>query len=257
MTSTSRRGWRGERRDAPSFSEVLHVLRERRLLVAGVVLVLAGAALLVGLYRGPVYVAEATVSLEPQEELADDEAREAFLREVQVAVASDEMLREVMRRADWGHGIGAFRERLDVRPSTTGGGEPGLRVGFSSPEPEQAARAANAYAELFADRVERLDEERLAGGTQIAAAGVERRAVTPPPRGGGGRTALPLRGGRRRGGAAARWRRGHAARGANPRLAGRSRRRDDPAGAGARGHTGLRDRTGPTAGRRGRREGVT
>ncbi len=184
MTSTSRRGWRGERRDAPSFSEVLHVLRERRLLVAGVVLVLAGAALLVGLYRGPVYVAEATVSLEPQEELADDEAREAFLREVQVAVASDEMLREVMRRADWGHGIGAFRERLDVRPSTTGGGEPGLRVGFSSPEPEQAARAANAYAELFADRVERLDEERLAGGTQIADARVERRAVTPPPRGG-------------------------------------------------------------------------
>ena len=183
--------WRGERRDAPSLSEVLHALSERRLLVAGVVLILAGAALLLGLYRAPVYTAEATVGITPQEEIGDDEAREAFVREVRLAVARDggeaRLRREAMRRAAWTAGPREFGERLDVVPSV-GGDEAGLLVRFAAPEPEGAARAANAYAAAFAREVERLDGGRLAGGTLIAEAGVESPAVPPE----GGRAALPL-----------------------------------------------------------------
>ena len=184
--------WRGERRDTPSLSEVLYALSERRLLVAGVVLILAGAALLLGLYRTPVYPAEAVVSIGAQEDLVDDEAREAFVRQVRVAVASDggerELRREAMRRVEWPAGPEEFGERLDVRP-LVGGDVPGLVVRFSAPEPEGAARAANAYAAVFAREVERLGGERLAGGALIAQAGVESRAV---PTAEGGRGALPL-----------------------------------------------------------------
>lgn len=192
-TSTRRRGWQGERRDAPSLSEVLYALRERRLLVAGVVLVLAGAALLLALYLGPVYAAEATVSVRPQEEVGDEEAGEEFMREVQVAVVTEDLLRRAMRRASWEAGMEKFRERLDARPFTTPDGEPGLRVRFSGDDPGRAARAANAraanaYAELFAEGVGQLDEEWLPGGTPIAGVAVESKAV--PPEGGPG--AKPL-----------------------------------------------------------------
>lgn len=165
--------------------EVLYALRERRLLVAGVVVVLTGAALLLALYLGPVYAAEATVSVRPQEELGDQEAEEEFMQEVQVVVVTEDLLRQVMRRAGgWGAGMEEFRERLDARPFTTQDGGPGLRVRFSGDDPGQAARAANAYAELFAERVGRLDEERLPGGTPIAGVAVESKAV--PPEGGPG-----------------------------------------------------------------------
>jgi capsular polysaccharide biosynthesis protein len=175
----SRRDWQGERRDDPSLSEVLYVLRERRLLVAGVVLVLVCAVVLFGLSEEPVYTAEATVSVSPQERLSSDEQREAFLAEVRGVVATEEFLREVMRRADWRAGSEQFTERLDPQPLVTEGGESMLRVRFSGSGPEQAAHAANAYAELFVERVEQLNDERLAGGTLAADASLERRAAPP------------------------------------------------------------------------------
>ncbi|MBA3702658.1 MAG: hypothetical protein H0W79_07505, partial [Rubrobacteraceae bacterium] len=101
MTSTSGRGWRGRARDDPSLSEILYVLQRRRLLVVGVVLVLAGIALLFGIFREPVYTAEAKVSVRPQEELDGEEAMLAFLEEVRGAVVTQEMLSEVRRRAGW------------------------------------------------------------------------------------------------------------------------------------------------------------
>lgn len=176
MASDSRRGWQGQRRDGPSLSEILHVLRGRRLMVTGVVLVLAGAALLLGLFREPVFTAEAAVSVRPQEKLGDEEARETFMREVQGAVAMQEVMGEVTRRAGWSRGTAAFAERLDPRFATRNGG-PELRVQFSGPTPEQAASAANAYAELFAERADGLGEGRLAGGTLVAEASVEQRAT--------------------------------------------------------------------------------
>jgi capsular polysaccharide biosynthesis protein len=84
-----------------------------------------------------------------------------------------------MRRAGWEAGLAEFRERLQAEPLVTRNGETGLRVRFSGSQPEQAARAANAYAELFVGRVERLNDERLAGGALAADASVERRAALP------------------------------------------------------------------------------
>ncbi len=175
MGSISRRGGQ---RDDPSLSEVLYVLRERRLLVAGSALIFALAALLFGLLREPVYTAQATVSVSPREELGADES-ETFLEGVVVVVATEELLREVMRRAGWEAGLGEFRDRLDPQTFATQDGGSGLRVRFSGSEPEQAARAANAYAELFVEKVERLNDERLAGGALPADASVERRAAPP------------------------------------------------------------------------------
>ena len=175
MTSTSRRGWQGGRRDDTSLAEVLYVLQGRRLLVIGVVLVLAGTALLFGLFREPVYTAEALVSIAPREELDDEEAREAFVQEVQGAIVSEDLLLEAMART--GAGAGDFPELTDAQPFVTSEGETGMLVRFSGPEPELTARAANAYAELLVGRVEGLDDRRLAGGAPDAA--VERRAAVP------------------------------------------------------------------------------
>jgi capsular polysaccharide biosynthesis protein len=170
---------RGEQRDDPSLAEVLYVLRGRRLLVAGCALIFALAALLFGLLREPVYTAEATVSVSPREGLSDDDEREVFLQGVLGIVATEGLLRKVMYRAGWEAGLEEFRDRLDPRIFVTRDGGSGLRVRFSGSEPEQAARAANAYAALFVEKVERLNDERLAGGALAADASVERRAARP------------------------------------------------------------------------------
>ena len=157
-------------------------MRGRKLLVTGVVLVLAGTALLFGLFREPVYTAEATVSLTPKGELNDEDAREAFVQEVQNLVVTEDLLLEVASRTGAEAGIGEFPELSDVRPFVTSdGGRAGMVVRFSGPEPELAARVANVYARLFVKRVERLDDAQLAGGLPAADAAVERKA-TPPER---------------------------------------------------------------------------
>ena len=177
MTSTSGRDWRDRARDDPSLSEVLYVLRRRSLLVVGVVLVLVGIALLFGLFREPVYTAEAKVSVRPQEELEGEEARLGFLEEVRGAVVTQEMLGEVRERAGWEAGPKAFSERLDPRPFVNTDGGSGLQIQFSSSEPGQAALAANAYAELFVEGIEDLGDRPLADGVPVAEAVVEQKAV--------------------------------------------------------------------------------
>jgi len=176
VTSSSRRGSQGGRRGDPSLPEILYVLWERRLMVIGVVLVLAGAALLSGLFREPAFTAEAVVGVTPEEKLSDEEARETFMREVQAAVAMQKAMPEVVRRAGWERGPADFAERLDPR-FVTWNGESGLRVQFSGPTPEQAARGANAYAGVFAERAAKLGDARLAGGTLVADASLEGSAM--------------------------------------------------------------------------------
>ncbi len=62
ISPVGRRGWQGEQRDDLTLSEFLYVLWERRLLVAGVVLVMVSAALLFfGLFKEPVYTAASAV----------------------------------------------------------------------------------------------------------------------------------------------------------------------------------------------------
>jgi capsular polysaccharide biosynthesis protein len=179
VRSISRRGWQRERRDDLPLSEILHILWGRRLLVVGIVLLLVLLALLFGLSREPVYTAEAVVSIEPRERLVNDQEKEAFVEEVRgTVVATDGFIQEVMRRARWETASREFKDRLDFETMAQGD-ETGMLVRFSASDPGQAARAANAYAELFVERVERLNEDRLAGGTLAADAVVEHRAVPP------------------------------------------------------------------------------
>jgi uncharacterized protein involved in exopolysaccharide biosynthesis len=163
---------RDRTRDDPSLSEILYVLQRRSLLIVGVVLVLAGIALLFGLFSEPVYTAEARVSVRPQERLDGEEAMLAFLEEVRGAVVTQEMLSEVRRRAGWEAGPQAFSERLDPRTVVDTGSGPGLEIRFLGNEPGQAALAANAYAELFVEGVEDLGD-----GVPVAEASVEQRAL--------------------------------------------------------------------------------
>jgi capsular polysaccharide biosynthesis protein len=177
VASTSGRGWRDRAREDPSLSEILYVLHRRRLLIVGVVLVLAGIALLFGLFREPVYTAEAKVSVRPQEELDGEEATLAFLEEVRGAVVTQKMLSEVRRRAGWEASPKAFSERLDPRTVVNTDGGPGLQIRFLGDEPGQAALAANAYAELFVEGVEDLGDRPLADGVPVAEAAVEQKAL--------------------------------------------------------------------------------
>jgi capsular polysaccharide biosynthesis protein len=179
ISPVSRRGWQGEQRDDFLLSELVYVLWGRRLLVAAAVLILVLLALLFGLFKEPVYTAEAVVNIKPREELSSTEERETFMEGVRGAVVTEKLLRGVMRRAGWEAGLAEFTERLEVEPTVTRNGQTGLQVRFSGSQPEQAARAANAYAELFVGRVERLNDERLAGGALPADASVERRAAPP------------------------------------------------------------------------------
>jgi capsular polysaccharide biosynthesis protein len=56
-----------------------------------------------------------------------------------------------------------------------------VRVRFSASTPEEAARAANAYAEVFVERVREL-EGRPVGGSVAVDAGIERVAEPPERR---------------------------------------------------------------------------
>jgi capsular polysaccharide biosynthesis protein len=172
VRSISRRGWQSEQRDDLPLSEILHVLWGWRLLVIGVVLLLVVLALLFGLVREPPYTAEATISVEPRERLVNDDEREAFVEEVRSTVVTQEWLRGVMRRAGWQGDPKGFKSRLDFE-TVPQGDKTVLRVRFSGTGPEESLRAANAYAELFVARVEKLNDGGLA-----ADAVVESRAVT-------------------------------------------------------------------------------
>ncbi len=178
MTSTERRLWQDGRRDTTSLAEVLHVLRGRRLLVVGSVLVLAGVALLLGLFRGPAYTAEAAVGFAPQQAPEDENARRAFAQEVFSAVTSPEGFSQAVKdEAGWRGEPEEFRDRLDPGLVVSGEGVMEMRITFSGREPGEAARVANAYAETFALQATRLDDGELSGGGGLAGAQVMRRAV--------------------------------------------------------------------------------
>ena len=136
------------------------------------------------------------------------------------------MLGEVRRRAGWEAGPEAFSERLDPETFVSRNGSSGLQIRFSSDEPGQAARAANAYAEVVrrGGRETRRQAARRRRAGRRGRRGAEGRA-------GGLQSAAPdLRGHRRGGGVAARGRRRPDTGGKGERLAGRARRR-----TGARG----------------------
>ena len=156
------------------------MLKGRRLLVVGAVLVLTGVALSLGLFREPAYTAEAVVGFAPRQAPGDENAREAFAQEVFTAVTAPEGFSEgVRQRADWRGEPGEFQDRLDPGVSVSGGGGMEMRVAFSGRGPEEAARVANAYAQRFALGAGRLGDGQLSGGTGVAGSQVMRRAGGP------------------------------------------------------------------------------
>lgn len=152
--------------------EILYVLWSWRFLVAAIVVVLVAGAVLLGLFRERLYTAEAVVSLQPREELSPEDS-ETFVLEVVGAVEPEILLRDVRREIGWEDGSEDFRERLDVQPIVSRKGDPALRVRFSGSEAGEAVRVSNTYAKLFVERVEKLNDQRIAGGSLAAAARVE------------------------------------------------------------------------------------
>jgi hypothetical protein len=147
-------------------------------MVVGATLVLALISLVFSLLQEPVYTAEATVAIVPLESDSGEDL-EGFSVEVLGVVATEDFARGVMQRAGWQAGPGEFDKRLDVKPVVTPDGEARLRVLFSGSDPEEAARSANAYATLFAQRVRELNDQRLAGASLAADARVLQEASPP------------------------------------------------------------------------------
>lgn len=165
------------RREDYSVREILYVLWSRRALVVGAVLVMLAAAMLFSFSREPVYTAEAVVSILPRQQEQNQAEREAFLDEVFAVVANDELVGEASREAGW-RTEADFRERLEPELFVSQE-RSGIIVKFYGASPEVAADAANAYATLFVERVEQLNERRLAGGTLAADASIDSQAVAP------------------------------------------------------------------------------
>lgn len=165
--------------DDLSLSEVLYILWSRRVLVSGIIIVMLAGAILFSFSREPVYTAEAVISVVPRQQELSQGEREAFLDDVLGVVAEDAFLDAVMAEVGWRAGDADFRERLDPEPFVNQDQSSGVVVRFSGMTPEGAASAANAYSTLFVERVERLNERRIAGGTLAAEASVEREAAPP------------------------------------------------------------------------------
>lgn len=178
-TSLSERRLEGRRREDLSVYEILYVLWSRRTIVVGAVLILLAAAMLFTLSREPMYTAEATISIVPRQQDPSQSEREAFLDDViSVVVADDELLNEVVDELGWQGGASDFRARLEPE-SFASQESSGVIVRFSGATPEEAAEAANTYSTLFVERVGRLSERRIAGGTLAAEASLDSEAEAP------------------------------------------------------------------------------
>jgi uncharacterized protein involved in exopolysaccharide biosynthesis len=170
-------GWQREQRDDITLPEARHVLWERRALVAACTIFFLAIALLYGLSREPVYTAEATLSVQSEEGVAPAGSFDEVLSGLRDSAAMQGIKKEAAEKAGWTAGQSDFNERLEV-PEQVKNDE--LKVRFSASTPEEAARGANAYAEVFVERVGEL-EGRLAGGTLAVDASIE-KAAEPPQR---------------------------------------------------------------------------
>lgn len=157
--------------------EILYVLWSRKALVAGAVAALLAAAMIFSLSREPVYTAEATIDIVPRQQEPSQGEREAFLDDVLAVVADDELVGAAAEEVGWRRAAD-FGARLEPEPFVNQE-RSGVIVRFSGPAPRPAARAANAYATLFVEKVERLNERRLAGGTLAADASIGAEASAP------------------------------------------------------------------------------
>ncbi len=166
-------GWQREQRDDLTLSEARHILWEWRAVVAGCTLLFLVAALSYGFLREPVYRAEARLSVRSEEGVGPA-AGDEFLSGLQDSVAMRGLNEEAAARAGWEAGQRDFTERLDVERTN----DEEIKVGFWAPTPYEAQRGANAYTEVFVERVREF-EGRLVGGTVAAEAEIEEPAGSP------------------------------------------------------------------------------
>ncbi len=148
------------------------------MLVIGAVVALLAAAMIFTLSREPTYTAEATIDIAPRQQEPSQAEREAFLDDTLAAVADDELVVEAAAEAGWRGATSDFMSRLEPE-SFVGQERSGVIVRFAGDTPESAADAANAYSTLFVEKVERLNERRIAGGTLAAEASISSEAAAP------------------------------------------------------------------------------
>ena len=172
-------GWQRGQRDDLTLSEAGHVLWERRVVVVGCMLLFLAVALLYTFSRESVYTAEATLSVRLDEGTGVAGNFQEILSGLRNSGAMHGLLEEAADKAGWKAGQLDFDERLDWEPVNN----EKVKVRFSAPTPEEAARGANAYAEVFVQRIQEL-RGRLAGGTVGVDAEVEEPAEPPEGRSG-------------------------------------------------------------------------
>lgn len=170
-------GWQREQRDDLTFLEARHILWERRWLVAGCTILFLAIALSYIFSKEPVYMAEATLSVRPEEGVTSTRSSDEVLSRLRDSTVTDRLPEEAARRAGWQSSQSDFNERLYWDQSNNGE----MKVGFAARTPEEAARAANAYSNVFVERVAEF-EGRLAGGTVAVDAEVEKAAEPPESR---------------------------------------------------------------------------
>lgn len=155
------------------------MLWERRWLVIGAVLVAVSASLIFSMAQETVYKAEALVNINPQGGVSSGQDAETFVNQVFQEVDTQELRSAAIQQSGWRGGEDRFERQRTVQAfAQQDGEESGLLVQFSSSDSEEAASAANTYANLFVERVTQLNE-RLAGGSIAATASVQSRAATP------------------------------------------------------------------------------
>lgn len=181
MPSTKQRDLPQEDRQA-AFSETVYFLWKRRWLILGVLFIFVAVTLVVSLLEKPSYRAEAIVIVQPRAEPGSTHSPQDFLSNVVGAVVQEDLLKEVTGRAGWSSGTKEFEKHLYVKDFTKDNGQAGLRVRFVGSDAKGAARAANAYATLFVDRVGQLGKSRIAGGSLAAKAEIKRKAAPPENR---------------------------------------------------------------------------
>lgn len=145
------------------------------MLILGAALVVVGVSAVFSMLQEPAYVAEADVRITPRDGAGANQSPESFVQDVTATVRTEELLREAAEQAGWSSAE-SFEQRLTVEPYTAQGESTGILVRFTDSEEERAARSANAYADLFVERMGRLSEDRLVGGSLAAEASLQSRA---------------------------------------------------------------------------------
>jgi uncharacterized protein involved in exopolysaccharide biosynthesis len=135
--------------------------------------------LLYGFLQESVYTAEATLSVSLEEGTGAAQNFDEILSSLRNSGATRGLVEEASDKAGWEAGPLDFDERLEWERANN----KEVKVRFSAPTPEEAARGANAYAEVFVERLKEL-KGRLAGGTVAVNAQVEEPAELPERRSG-------------------------------------------------------------------------